>query len=119
MITPNNPIKRSKASAEMKREKQGIVSELETHLSNVELEKLEKMEFNDSCFLVFVFNLRRDTPAVLTSNSVNLLLFILFFFIFPHRLQIKNNITCLLWVSLIMEKLHNCMFIDKHGMIRN
>lgn len=49
----NNPIKRSKAIAKIKREKQDIIFWQEMHLTNTEHEKLRKMGFKNSYYSSF------------------------------------------------------------------
>lgn len=65
----NNPIKRSKVIAKMKREKQDMFWQ-ETHLTNSEHEKLCKMGFKNSYYPSFEKENARGV-AILISNSVN------------------------------------------------
>jgi len=48
----HNPIKRSKTIAKMKREKQDIIFWQETHLSDIEHDKLRKMGFKNTLFFL-------------------------------------------------------------------
>lgn len=66
----NNPIKRSKVIAKMKREKQDIIFWQETHLTNTEHGKLCKMGFKNSFYSSFEKGNARGV-AILISNRVN------------------------------------------------
>lgn len=75
IITPNvkglhNPIKRRKAIAKMKREKQDIIFWQETHLSNTEHENFKKLGFKHSFNSSFERGSARGV-AILISNKVN------------------------------------------------
>ena len=63
----HKPIKRSKVIAKMKREKQDIIFWQETHLSNIEHEKLRKMGFKNSYYSSFERGSARGV-AILISN---------------------------------------------------
>lgn len=65
-----NPIKRSKAIAKIKREKQDIIFWQETHLSRKEHEKLQKMGFKHSYYSYFDGGKAREV-AILISNRIN------------------------------------------------
>lgn len=75
----NNPIKRSKAIAKIKREKQDIIFWQET--SNAEHEKLCKMGFRNTYYSSYEKGNARGV-AVLISKRVN----------FLHRLQIRKGV---------------------------
>uniref|UniRef100_A0A3Q3BC05 ribonuclease H n=1 Tax=Kryptolebias marmoratus TaxID=37003 RepID=A0A3Q3BC05_KRYMA len=66
----HNPIKRSKALAKMKREKQDIIFWQETHLSTAEHEKLARMGFKNVYFSSCTKNSSRGV-AILLSNGLN------------------------------------------------
>lgn len=66
----NNPTKRSKAIAKMKREKQDIIFWQETHLTDIEHKKLCKMGFRNTYYSSFEKKNTRGV-AVLISNRVH------------------------------------------------
>lgn len=76
----HNPIKRSKTIAKMKREKQDIIFWQETHLSNIEHDKLRKMGFKNMYSSFERGNTRG--VAILISNRVN--------FMFSSRITDKE-----------------------------
>lgn len=65
----NSPIKRSKMIAKLKREKIGVAFWQETHLSDLEHEKLKKMGFRNSFFSSHRSGNKRGV-AILISNSI-------------------------------------------------
>ncbi len=65
----NNPVKRSKMIAKIKREKVNVAFWQETHLSDIEHEKLRKMGFRNTFFSSFRKGKRRGV-AILISNAV-------------------------------------------------
>lgn len=66
----HNPIKRSKAIAKIKRERQDIIFWQETHLSDTEHEKLQKMGFKKVYYSSYERGNARGV-AILISNKVN------------------------------------------------
>lgn len=66
----NNPIKRSKMVAKMKREKQDIIFWQETHLSKIEHEKLRKMGFKNTYYSSFERGNSRGV-VILIPNRIN------------------------------------------------
>ncbi len=65
----NNPVKRSKMIAKIKREKINVAFWQETHLSDIEHEKLRKMGFRNTFFSSFRKGKRRGV-AILISIAV-------------------------------------------------
>lgn len=65
----NNPVKRSKMVAKIKRERVSVAFWQETHLSNTEHEKLKKMGFRNTFFSSYKNGKRRGV-AILISNLV-------------------------------------------------
>lgn len=56
----HNPIKRSKAIAKMRREKQDIIFWQETHLSATEHDKLRKMGFKNTYYSSFEGGIKEE-----------------------------------------------------------
>ena len=66
----NHPIKRSKVMAKMKKEKNEIIFFQETHLSQVEHEKLKKFGYMNAYFSSFTGSSKRGV-SILIHNSLN------------------------------------------------
>ena len=67
----NNPIKRGKLITKLKREKISVAFLQETHLSNVEHDKLKNIGFRNSFFSSYREGKKRGVAILISNSALN------------------------------------------------